>query len=80
MYFKLPTLMEILPSTSNWGGYGAGNPYGADIIEPGAFSDFDYDAVGVGGGVPYRAEIMSIKKGHLLILPLNTFIPFLTVL
>jgi hypothetical protein len=47
-----------------WGGYGAGNPYGADIKQPGAFSDFDYDAVGVAGNVPYRAEIGGIPFGE----------------
>lgn len=31
----------------NWGDYGAGAPYAADIVEPGIHSDFDYDAVGV---------------------------------
>ena len=40
----------------NWGDYGAGNPYAADIIGPGAHSDFDYDAVGV-SGIGYVAKI-----------------------
>jgi len=40
----------------NWGDYGPGNPYAADIIEPGAHCDFDYDAVGV-YDVPYEARI-----------------------
>lgn len=40
----------------NWGDYGAGNPYAADIIEPGENSSFDHDAVGV-YGVPYVAMI-----------------------
>ena len=40
----------------NWGDYGAGNPYAADIIEPGIHSSFDYDAVGV-YGIPYIARI-----------------------
>jgi hypothetical protein len=31
----------------DWGGYGAGNPYAADIRDPGEHSSFDYDAVGV---------------------------------
>lgn len=31
----------------NWGGWGAGNPYAADVKDPGAHSSFDYDAVGV---------------------------------
>ena len=31
----------------NWGNYGAGNPYAADIVTPGPHSSFDYDAVGV---------------------------------
>ncbi len=30
-----------------WGGYGAGKPFAANIIEPGSHSSFDYDAVGV---------------------------------
>ncbi len=40
----------------NWGDYGAGNPYAAEIIGPGIHSDFDYDAVGV-FEVPYIAKI-----------------------
>ncbi len=40
----------------NWGDYGAGNPYAADIIDPGLHSDLDYDAVGV-YEVPYFARI-----------------------
>ncbi len=40
----------------NWGDYGAGNPYAADIIDPGKHSSFDYDAVGV-YDVPYVALI-----------------------
>ena len=40
----------------NWGDYGPGNPYAADIIDPGIHCDFDYDAVGV-YGVPYQAMI-----------------------
>jgi hypothetical protein len=40
----------------NWGDYGAGNPYAADIIDPGVHCDFDYDAVGV-YEVPYIARI-----------------------
>lgn len=39
-----------------WGGYGAGNPYAADIMDPGTHSSFDYDAVGV-EGVAYIAKI-----------------------
>jgi hypothetical protein len=39
-----------------WGGYGAGNPYAADIRDPGTHSSFDYDAVGV-SGVQYVAKI-----------------------
>ena len=39
-----------------WGEYGAGNPYAADIINPGIHSDLDYDAVGV-FEVSYRAKI-----------------------
>ncbi len=31
----------------NWGDYGAGKPYAANILEPGEYSSFDYDAVGV---------------------------------
>jgi hypothetical protein len=40
----------------NWGGYGAGRPYAADIIDPGSHSSFDYDAVGV-YGTRYIARI-----------------------
>ena len=40
----------------NWGGWGAGNPYASDIKEPGAHSNFDYDAVGV-SGTAYIAKI-----------------------
>ncbi len=40
----------------NWGDYGAGNPFAADIISPGSHSDFDYDAVGV-SGTEYVAKI-----------------------
>ncbi len=40
----------------NWGDYGAGNPYAADIIDPGVHSTFDYDAVGV-EGIAYIAKI-----------------------
>ncbi len=39
-----------------WGGYGAGNPYAADIPSPGSHSSFDYDAVGV-SGTKYVAKI-----------------------
>jgi len=39
-----------------WGSYGAGNPYAADIVIPGRHSSFDYDAVGV-YKVPYIAKI-----------------------
>ncbi|HEX5025531.1 MAG TPA: right-handed parallel beta-helix repeat-containing protein [Agriterribacter sp.] len=40
----------------NWGGWGAGNPYAADIKAPGLHSNFDYDAVGV-SGTTYIAKI-----------------------
>ena len=40
----------------NWGDYGPGNPYAADIIDPGIHCDFDYDAVGV-YDTPYIAKI-----------------------
>ena len=40
----------------DWGGYGAGNPYAADIRDPGEHCSFDYDAVGV-SGVKYVAKI-----------------------
>jgi hypothetical protein len=40
----------------NWGDYGAGNPYAADIVSPGSHSSFDYDAVGVSDTV-YVAKI-----------------------
>lgn len=39
-----------------WGGYGAGNPYAADVEDPGVHSSFDYDAVGV-SGTAYVARI-----------------------
>jgi hypothetical protein len=40
----------------NWGGYGAGQPFAANIISPGIHSSFDYDAVGV-YNTPYIALI-----------------------
>jgi hypothetical protein len=40
----------------DWGGYGAGNPYAADVPSPGSHSSFDYDAVGV-TGTKYVAKI-----------------------
>ena len=40
----------------NWGDYGAGNPYAADIVIPGEHSSFDYDAIGV-VDVDYKAII-----------------------
>lgn len=40
----------------DWGGYGAGNPYAADILSPGSHSSFDYDGVGV-SGTAYVARI-----------------------
>ena len=43
----------------NWGGYGAGNPYAADIIDPGINSSFDYDAVGL-YEMPWVAKIGDI--------------------
>jgi hypothetical protein len=39
-----------------WGKYGVGKPYAADIQKPGDHSSFDYDAVGV-YGTPYKAMI-----------------------
>lgn len=39
-----------------WGNYGVGNPYAADIEDPGEHSSFDYDAVGV-YGTPYKTKI-----------------------
>lgn len=39
-----------------WGDYGVGNPYAADIEDPGKHSSFDYDAVGV-YGTPYKTRI-----------------------
>jgi hypothetical protein len=39
-----------------WGKYGVGKPYAADIQKPGKHSTFDYDAVGV-YGTPYQAKI-----------------------
>jgi hypothetical protein len=41
-----------------WGGYGAGPPYAANILDPGVHSSFDYDAVGA-HEVPYVARIGS---------------------
>ena len=40
----------------NWGDYGAGRPFAADVIEPGANSNFHFDAVGV-YGTTYMARI-----------------------
>ncbi len=40
----------------NWGDYGAGEPYAANIIAPSKNCSFDYDAVGV-FEVPYIAKI-----------------------
>ncbi len=40
----------------NWGDYGAGKPYAADIVEPGTHCSFNYDAVGV-FETPYIAKI-----------------------
>lgn len=40
----------------NWGDYGAGNPYAADVVEPGPHSSFNHDAVGV-EGAEYIAKI-----------------------
>lgn len=40
----------------NWGDYGAGLPFAADVIEPGENSNLDYDAVGV-YGTKYIARI-----------------------
>ncbi len=42
----------------NWGDYGAGRPWAAEIVKPGKHCSFDYDAVGV-FGVPYIAMIGS---------------------
>jgi len=39
-----------------WGKWGVGNPWAADIREPGIHSSFDYDAVGV-HDTPYIAKI-----------------------
>ncbi len=55
-YFRNNLAIGGLTGGKNWGNYGAGNPYAADIIDPGDFSDFDYDAVGV-YGTPYIAKI-----------------------
>jgi hypothetical protein len=56
----------------NWGDYGAGNPFAADIKDPGTHSSFDYDAVGVYevpyvaliGGKPF-SEIEKHGTGHI---------------
>lgn len=42
----------------NWGDYGAGRPWAAEIVRTGKHCSFDYDAVGV-FGVPYKAMIGS---------------------
>ncbi len=42
----------------NWGDYGAGRPWAAEIVRTGKHCSFDYDAVGV-FGVPYFAMIGS---------------------
>ena len=46
-YFRNNLAIGGLTGGINWGDFGAGNPYAADIIDPGDHSDFDYDAVGV---------------------------------
>ncbi|MBL7697808.1 MAG: right-handed parallel beta-helix repeat-containing protein [Chitinophagaceae bacterium] len=55
--FGGPTYGIIIP-----GGYDTGRPFAADIIEPGAHSDFDYDAVGV-WGTKYAARIGKKRFG-----------------
>lgn len=44
----------------NWGDYGPGNPYAADIIKPKKHCSFDYDAVG-SFEVPYVAKIGKLQ-------------------
>ncbi|MBK7713748.1 MAG: hypothetical protein IPJ37_24610 [Bacteroidales bacterium] len=44
----------------NWGDYGPGNPYAADIIKPKYHCSFDYDAVG-SFEVPYVARIGKLQ-------------------
>jgi hypothetical protein len=55
----------------NWGEWGAGNPYAADIISTEAHNSFDYDAVGVWstayiakiGGKPFsQVEVHGIEN------------------
>ena len=55
-YFRNNLAIGGPAGSVNWGDYGAGNPYAADIIDPGINSDFDYDAVGT-YEVPYIARI-----------------------
>ncbi len=58
----------------NWGDYGPGDPCAADIIDPGAHSDFDHDAVGVircltspglGACIFQKRSNMVLKKSRL---------------
>jgi hypothetical protein len=66
-YFRNNLAIGGPTGEKNWGEYGAGNPYAADIIDPGIHSDFDYDAVGV-YEVPYVAKIgglpFSVAEEH----------------
>lgn len=55
-YFRNNLIIGGPTGGMNWGDYGAGNPYAADIIEPGSHSSFDFDAVGV-DKTPYVAII-----------------------
>jgi hypothetical protein len=55
-YFRNNLAIGGVQPAEEWGKYGVGKPYGADINDPGKHSSFDYDAVGV-YGTPYKAVI-----------------------
>ncbi|MEP7259156.1 MAG: right-handed parallel beta-helix repeat-containing protein [Flavitalea sp.] len=55
-YFRNNLAFGGLAGEIKWGGFGAGTPSAADIIDPGKNSSFDYDAVGV-YEIPYSARI-----------------------
>ena len=55
-YFRNNLAIGGPAGTVNWGGWGAGNPYAADIKSPFSHCSFDYDAVGV-SGTAYIAKI-----------------------
>lgn len=55
-YFRNNLAIGGIHGGGIWGGYGAGKPYGAEILGPVHNSSFDYDAVGV-VDTRYIAEI-----------------------